>query len=125
LSAVVDSAVLIDALRGHPAAGALLRSVQAVGDLHASEITRVEILAGMRRGEEEGTRAVLGALFWHPVDTEVAEMAAQFGRAWLPNHNGIDTPDLIVAATAQLLELPLLTTNVKHFPMFGGLKAPY
>jgi predicted nucleic acid-binding protein len=33
--------------------------------------------------------------------------------------------DLIVAATAKLLDRPLATCNVKHYPMFPRLKAPY
>jgi len=33
--------------------------------------------------------------------------------------------DLLIAATAGQLNLPLATTNVRHFPMFTGLKPPY
>jgi predicted nucleic acid-binding protein len=33
--------------------------------------------------------------------------------------------DLIVAALAQHLDAALKTTNVRHFPMFKRLKAPY
>lgn len=48
MRALVDTSVLIDYLRGHTGAGALLERVRAAGVLHASEITRLEILAGMR-----------------------------------------------------------------------------
>jgi predicted nucleic acid-binding protein len=33
--------------------------------------------------------------------------------------------DLIVAALAQHLDADLKTTNLKHFPMFPKLRAPY
>jgi len=33
--------------------------------------------------------------------------------------------DLVIAATAQDLGLELATGNVKHFPMFKSLRAPY
>jgi predicted nucleic acid-binding protein len=33
--------------------------------------------------------------------------------------------DLIVAALTEQLDAELKTTNVKHFPMFKRLRAPY
>jgi len=93
--------------------------------LHASEITRLEVLAGMREEEQDRTRSTLSGLRWHPVDAEVAEEVGELGRAWLPSHHGIDAADLAIAATTMLLEARLLTLNVRHFPMFPGLRAPY
>lgn len=124
-SALVDTSVLIDYLRGHPGAGDLLEAQRAEGALHASEITRAEVLAGMRPAEEQATRALLSVLTWHPVDADVAEKAGELGRAWLPSHRGIDAANLVIAATAARLDGRLLTTNVRHFPMFPDLAAPY
>jgi len=125
MSAFVDTSVLIDFLRGDPGAAAALETSRAEGPLHASEITRLEVLAGMRATEEDATRSVLAALVWHPVDTEVAERAGLLGRRWLPSHHTIDSADLAIAATAQIRGLALLTTNVRHYPMFSGLLPPY
>jgi len=83
------------------------------------------VLAGMRASEEAATRALLSALVWHPVDADVAEHAGILGRQWLPSHHTIDSADLAIAASAQLARLPLLTTNVRHYPMFAGLRPPY
>jgi predicted nucleic acid-binding protein len=79
----------------------------------------------MRAGEERDTRSLLSALIWHPVDSQVAEEAGALGRRWLPIHHTIDSADLAIAATVQLTGLPLLTKNVRHFPMFQGLNPPY
>lgn len=125
MSVLVDTSVLIDVLRGDAAAGAVLRDARAVGPLHASEVTRLEVLAGMRAAEEPSTRALLAILDWHPLDSRVAELAGELGRRWLPGNRGIDSADLAIAATAVLLDASLLTRNVKHFPMFAGLSAPY
>ena len=125
VSALIDTSVLIDYLRGHPAAAKVLEERRRQGPLHASEITRLEILAGMRADEEEATRSLLSALVWHPLDAEIAERGGGLGRRWLPSHHAIDSADLAVAATAQQLDVPLLTMNVRHFPMFSGLKRPY
>ncbi|MBX3194010.1 MAG: type II toxin-antitoxin system VapC family toxin [Microbacteriaceae bacterium] len=122
---VVDTSVLIDVLRGDPAAAKALRAARADGPLHASEVTRLEVLAGMRPSEEQATRALLGALEWCPVDESIAEIAGELGRAWLPGHRGIDSADLAIAATVIAFDARLMTRNVKHFPMFEGLSAPY
>lgn len=125
ISALVDTSVLIDYLRGHPGAAERLESERAVAPLHASEITRLEVLAGMRSTEEEATRLLLSTLVWHPVDAEVAEQAGALGRRWLPSHHGIDSADLAIAATAICHDSRLLTCNVRHFPMFADLRLPY
>jgi predicted nucleic acid-binding protein len=73
VSALVDTSILIDYLRGHESAGDLLERERASSALHGSEITRLEVLAGMRSAEEEPTRLLLSTLVWHDVDAEVAE----------------------------------------------------
>lgn len=125
MTVLVDTSVLIDVLRGEVAAATVLRDVRAAGPLHASEVTRLEVLAGMRDPEEVATRALLAVLIWHPVDEKVAEIAGELGRRWLPGNRGIDSADLAIAATAVLLDARPLTRNVKRFPMFSGLSAPY
>lgn len=125
VTALVDTSVLIDYLRGDERAAAVLEQERAVAPLHASEITRLEILAGMRRPEEAATRALLSILVWHPVDADVAEDAGALGRRWLPSHHAIDGADLAIAVTAIRAGAQLLTRNVRHFPMFPGLSAPY
>ena len=125
MTALVDTSVLIDYLRGHEGAAELLERERAAAPLHASEITRLEILAGMRPAEEEGTRSLLATLVWHPVDAEVAEQAGALGREWLGSHHTIDGAALAIAATALRTGSRLLTRNARHFPMFAALDAPY
>lgn len=125
MTALVDTSVLIDYLRGYDDAAAVLEAERADAPLHASEITRLEVLAGMRSGEEAATYSLLATLDWHPVDTDTAEKAGELGRQWLPSHHTIDGADLAIAATTILASARLLTRNVKHFPMFPGLKSPY
>ncbi|MFN2606542.1 MAG: type II toxin-antitoxin system VapC family toxin [Acidimicrobiales bacterium] len=125
MSALVDTSVLIDHLRGHNAAAAVLEAERTTDILHASEMTRLELLAGMRPAEDALTRSLLSTLAWHPVDAEVAERAGALGRRWLPSHRSVDGADLAIAATAMLIGARLLTINVRHFPMFPGLRPPY
>ncbi len=125
MSALVDTSILIDHLRGRESAADLLETKRASGALHASEITRLEVLAGMRPAEEEPTRLLLSTLAWHEVDAEVAEEAGALGRRWLAGNHGIDAADLAIAATAILIGADLLTLNIGHFPMFPKLRRPY
>ncbi|MGH9065567.1 MAG: type II toxin-antitoxin system VapC family toxin [Acidimicrobiales bacterium] len=125
MTALVDTSVLIGYLRGHRGAAELLERERGAAPLHASEMTRLEILAGMRSTEETRTRALLSTLVWHPVDTEVAEEAGAVGRTWLPSHHTLDGADLAIAATAIRASARLLTLDVRHFPMFVDLQAPY
>ncbi len=60
-----------------------------------------------------------------PVTEAVTRRAAAFAREFRGSHPGIDGADYLIAATADLLDAPLLTTNVRHFPMFDGLGRPY
>lgn len=125
MTVVVDTSVLIDVLRGVPAAAEMLREEARRGPLHGSEITRLEVLAGMRVHERAATLGLLDVITWHALDRELAELAGDLGRRWLPGNRGIDSADLAIAATAVSLDSDLLTLNVKHFPMFPGLRPPY
>lgn len=125
MTAVFDTSILIDVLRGTPAATGVLQERRQRGPLHASVLTRVEVLAGMRSDEEAATRSLLATLTWHDVDPDLVEDAASLGRRWLASHRGIGAVDLVIAATALRLGVELLTTNVRHFPMFKDLAPPY
>lgn len=123
----LDTSVLIDHLRGTPPeATGLIPSAIARGDeLWSSYIVRAELLAGMRDEEEAATRDLMRLISWVEVDDSVSEAAGALGRRYLRATPGIEVADLIVAALAQHLDAELKTTNLKHFPMFEGLKAPY
>jgi len=68
---------------------------------------------------------LFGVLDWIVVDERISQTAGELGRAWRSMHPGIDTADRLVAASAELAGAELATANVRHFPMFEGLKPPY
>lgn len=123
---VADTSVLIDHLRGRPEARELFRLARDGSDtLAGSVLTRVEVLAGVRSGEEAGTTALLDELAWIPVDEVLADAAGAFARRFSRSHAAIDVVDYVVAATAEQASATLWTTNVRHFPMFPELEPPY
>lgn len=126
MAVVIDTSVLIDHLRGNEAARAVLRGAATAGQrLYASVLTKVEVLAGVRPSEEYATRRLLDSLDWVDVDNQLAEVAGMLARQYLPSHPGVDPVDYIIAATTQRLGAELWTRNVRHFPMFPGLRAPH
>jgi predicted nucleic acid-binding protein len=126
MTIVVDTSVLIDHLRGVDGARDSLRNAVKAGErLAVSVMTKIEVLAGMRVDEEPATRRLLDSLDLIEVDDTVAERAGMLANRYLRSHPGVDPVDYVIAATAQHLGAELWTRNLKHFPMFPELKAPY
>ncbi len=123
VTVLVDTSVLIDHLRGNAAARDYIRGLVVVPI--ASEVTRVEILRGLRTAERDATERLFDALQWVAVDEAIARRAGELGRRWDRHRPGIALADLIIAATAEHLGADLATTNVRHFPMFPALAPPY
>ena len=123
---LVDTTIAVDHLRGAPAATDLLARLIANGEtVVASEITRFELLAGVRKTELETLEAFFSSLAWAPIDEEITRAAGELAQRLHRSHSGIDDADYLIAATAIVLEAELLTTNVRHFPMMKALRAPY
>lgn len=119
---VLDTTVLIDVLRGHRPARDYLRSADVIPA--CSEITRVELLRGLRSRETDAVEQLMHTLRWIPVDERIARRAGALGRTWRRSH-ALAAADLVIAATAQELSADLATSNVRHFPMFKALSPPY
>ncbi len=119
---LLDASVAIDYLRGRQEA---LEVVDAADELIASEITRYEVLVGVKPSEEELTEDLLALPAWVAVDEGIARRAAALAREYRASHSGIEDADYLIAATALELGARLLTTNVKHFPMLSGLAPAY
>lgn len=119
---VLDTTVLIDLLRGHAPALSYLDSLDEVPA--CSEVTRVEVMRGIRHRERDATERLMQSLGWIGVDEQIARRAGTLGRQWRRSHL-LATTDLIIAATTQELAAELATSNVRHYPMFEELRPPY
>ncbi len=80
-------------------------------------VSVVEIQAGVRRGEEKKTNALLDSLKAYDVTSAIANLAGKFIRDCRAKGITLDFADSIVAATAVIHGLTLLTYNVKEYPM--------
>lgn len=119
-----DTTILIAHLRGDARATAAL-STQPRSERLASVLSRTEVEGGMRSGERRDVSALFGTLTLVPVSDAIARRAGEHLRSFRRSHVGIDLVDYIIGATAELHSADLATLDVKHFPMFEGLRPAY
>jgi predicted nucleic acid-binding protein len=120
---VIDTTVVVDLLRGSAAAISWAQGVDR--RLVASEVTRVEIVRGLRSGERGSAERLFAGVRWVSVTEPIARRAGELGRQWRRSHGLLALADLVIAATAMELGAELATVNVRHFPMFPDLEPPY
>lgn len=123
---LVDSDILIAHLRGVTAARDWLGAARRdIGPLAISVISIAEVAGGIRSGERREVNRLLAAMRRVPLSEPVAWRAAGFMRTYRRSHQGIGLGDYLIAATAAVEGLELATLNVRHFPMFEGLRQPF
>lgn len=123
---LVDSDVLIAHLRGTPEARDwLLRARRDSGRLAISAVTVTEVAGGMRPNETRQVTRLIASMDVFPVTAQVAWAASELMRTYRQSHSGIGLGDYLIAATAVTDGLQLATLNVRHFPMFADLEAPF
>lgn len=120
---LIDTDVLIDYLRGLPAAGDFLE--EQANALVVSAINVAELFAGAKNGaEHEALRRFLQAFEVVDVDQQIAERGGLIRRDSAPAH-GTGLADALIAATAEAVGAALVTLNRKHFPMLQDVLVPY
>jgi predicted nucleic acid-binding protein len=126
MAALADTSILIDHLRGRNEAQSLVeRELLDEEPVFGSLLTKTEVLAGVRREEEDRTRQLLDLVVWIDVTDPIAEQAGRLANRYGRTHPGVDLVDYVIAATREALEVPLWTLNVRYFPMIRGLRPPY
>ena len=73
----------------------------------------------MHPHEEPRTLELLNALGNLPVDGDVADRAGRWVYQYARQGVQLSLPDALIAATAFLHNLTLVTTNPRHFPIPG------
>jgi len=117
---LLDTTVLVDALRNRNRRRAMLAGLVASGlELATSTVSIAEVYGGLRPGEEQATRALLAVIDWFPVYASIAERAGQLKAAFRRQGQTRSITDMIVAATALENGFPVATDNLKDFQVPG------
>ena len=115
---LLDSSVIIDALNGKRGRHLLLEELLRHGHLLACcSVNVTEVYAGMKPPEEGLTEEFLRSLDYYPVTWEIARLAGLLRRDYARKGVNLGLADTTVAAVAISNRLPLLTDNVRHYPM--------
>lgn len=114
---VLDTTVLIDHLRGRPAAERVLALAGRGITAATTAINIEEIVRGLRPSEDELARQLFEGLVVLPVTAEAAWMAGEWRRAHAARGTTLWQADCLIAAVSVLAGAPLATGNPKDFPM--------
>lgn len=114
---VLDTTVLIDALRGRPAADRV-RDLLDGGELLVTTAVNVEeIVRGLRLSEQDAVDNLLTGLRIVPIRRKEAERAGRWRREFASRGITLHQADCLIAAGAYTAGGRLATANVKDFPM--------
>ena len=115
---LLDTTVLIDLLRGRPAAVARLRALREAGDSpHACAVNVEEIARGLRSGEDAAARRLFDGLRMVPLGAQEGWRAGDWRRAFASRGRTLAQADCLIAAAAHAAGARLATGNAKDFPM--------
>jgi len=118
MSFLLDTNIISAMQRG--ARGVAHRLIQHSGRIHTSEIVVAEIYAGIHHRLSDASyitlfEEFLGAIQVHPFDRECALAFGRLRGELLRTGRPVNPVDLMIAATAVVHNLTLVTHNVKDF----------
>jgi hypothetical protein len=114
---LLDTTVVIDALRGRAAAGRV-RGLRSAGDQpYVCAITIEETVRGLRTVEEPDARQLFAGLRMVPLGEREGWQAGEWRRAFAQRGRTLSQPDCLIAAAAAAVGARLATGNPQDFPM--------
>lgn len=116
---LLDSTVLIDALRGRPTAKRLAAPRRTGTEPWACVISVEEIWRGLRPGEEPVARRLFNGLRLAPLGASEGRRAGIWRRAFAQKGVTLHQADCLIAAAAAGVHAALATANTDDFPMTG------
>lgn len=115
---LLDTTVLIDALRGRPGIVERLARIRRDGDLpFTCAINVEEVFRGLRPSEAEAADVLFLGLRLAPLRRGEGERAGTWRRDFAERGVTLAQADCLVAAAAVGVSARLATANVRHFPM--------
>ncbi len=120
---LLDTTIIIGVLKQSPNVIAYLSEFQPIlSECAYSAITRMELLgfAGITADEDQAIRRLLDAMQYLELTTDIEDETIQIRRGL-----ELKLPDAMIAATARVYRLKLLTLDQKLFRSFSSLPSLY
>jgi predicted nucleic acid-binding protein len=114
---LLDSTVLIDALRGRPAAERIAGLRRLGTEPWVCAISVEEIWRGLRSSEEPVVRRLFSGLRLAPLGVTEGMRAGRWRREFAEDGVTLHQADCLIAAAAMGIGASLATANVDDFPM--------
>lgn len=114
---LLDTDVVIWHLRNRGDIPGLVAHLSEEGRLGVSVLTRLEVSIGMKEKERAITQEFLSSLMAHDVTSTIVDRASDFLRRYRDQGVTLDIVDTVIAATAVVNQLVLVTLNRRHYPM--------
>jgi hypothetical protein len=122
---LLDTTVLIDALRGR-AASERLRGLRGEGSPpYVCAVNVEEVWRGTRAGEEEAVSRLLGSLRIAPLGRAEGERAGRWRAEFAASGTTLHQADCLIAAAAVGVGARLATGNPRDFPMAAELEVEH
>ena len=122
---LLDTSFLIDLMNGDPAAVEKAEKIERdLVQQRLSSMTLFELYYGVSRSEQSKkerrqVEQVLASKPVSPADTAVMRKAGALSGRLANEGSPVDDGDVIIAATADILDEPVLTRNVADFERLG------
>ena len=119
---LIDTSIIIDHLRKRNERKSLLFHLVDRHRLHASTIVEFELFVGANTPEKvQDVEYILQCCIIIPFTSEIARHAARLHQHLLQSNQRIEVQDLLIASTAVIYELPVMTLNHEHFARIESL----
>ena len=115
---LLDTTVLIDLLRGRPAAIAGLESLARSGERpFTCAVNLEELYRGLRPNEEDAAATLASGLRLAPLGRAEGALAGSWRREHVARGETLSQADCLIGAAAAGVGARLATGNPRHFPM--------
>lgn len=119
---LIDTCILIDFLKKKKEAFEFLTDEKYSCCISLLNIT--ELYSGVRKDEEQMMEVFLEYFEILDLTKEISITAGYFFQKYSKSH-GVGIIDALLAAISKEYAIPLVTRNVKHFPMLEDIVVPY
>ena len=120
---VVDTSIFIDYLRAKDKKNTELYKIPGTKKIYISSVTLYELLMGATNElKRQDVQLLTEDTIILPFDEEVSIQASRIYHDLRKTNKIIDFRDIFIAATCLIHNLPIKTTNKKHFQRIKELK---